>query len=334
MEAYGQTAACGLEPKKIIIIVLCSGFGLLLFCTVNSQSITLKTSVYTSPRTQMISITSDTKSGDRRSQDVRQRFPQAIIIGVKKGGTRALTDMLKTHSQIVSPKGEVHFFDRDEMFRKGVEWYIQQMPYSTSNQITIEKSPSYFVTPEVPQRIHDVSPTVKLLLIVRNPVDRVISDYAQLYNPNRSRNSKLRTFDEVVLDDENHIDEMASVIRVSCYDLHIIRWLKYFPLDQIHIVDGDGLIADPATELIKVQEFLGIGELFQRDMFYFNETKGFYCWHKITGKGDSYPNCLGSSKGRVHPEISPNTRKLLQMYFTSRSEHFYKLVKSNFDWNI
>lgn len=45
--------------------------------------------------------------------------------------------------------GEVHFFDRDVNYNKGLEWYRMQMPHSYPGQITIEKSPSYFVTPEV-----------------------------------------------------------------------------------------------------------------------------------------------------------------------------------------
>jgi hypothetical protein len=43
----------------------------------------------------------------------------------------------------------VHFFDRDENYLKGLDWYRKKMPHSFKGQITIEKSPSYFVTPEV-----------------------------------------------------------------------------------------------------------------------------------------------------------------------------------------
>lgn len=55
------------------------------------------------------------------------------------------------------------------------------MPEIADNQISIEKSPSYFVTPEVPERVYGMNSTIKLLLIVREPVTRVISDYTQIY---------------------------------------------------------------------------------------------------------------------------------------------------------
>ena len=78
-----------------------------------------------------------------------RHLPQAIIIGVRKCGTRALLEMMFLHPQIQKAAGEVHFFDRAENYEKGLEWYRRKMPYSFKGQVTIEKSPSYFVTPEV-----------------------------------------------------------------------------------------------------------------------------------------------------------------------------------------
>lgn len=74
---------------------------------------------------------------------------QALIIGVRKCGTRALLEMLYLHPMVQKASGEVHFFDRDENYSLGLEWYRSKMPLSFKGQITIEKSPSYFVTPEV-----------------------------------------------------------------------------------------------------------------------------------------------------------------------------------------
>lgn len=109
-----------------------------------------------------------------------RRLPQALIVGVRKCGTRALLEMLFLHPRIQKAAGEVHFFDRDENYERGLEWYRKKMPYSFRGQITIEKSPSYFVTPEVPERVRAMNASIKLLMIVRDPVTRAISDYTQL----------------------------------------------------------------------------------------------------------------------------------------------------------
>lgn len=57
--------------------------------------------------------------------------------------------MLFLHPRIQKAAGEVHFFDRDDNYSRGLEWYRHKMPHSFKDQVTIEKSPSYFVTPEV-----------------------------------------------------------------------------------------------------------------------------------------------------------------------------------------
>jgi [heparan sulfate]-glucosamine 3-sulfotransferase 1 len=185
---------CGRVPKKVVVIVMAAGIVLLLVYHISSST---PLSFYDSE-----SMTS--------SQE-EQRFPQAIIIGVKKGGTRALISMLDSHPQVESARGEVHFFDRNETFRKGLRWYVHQMPFTAPNEIAIEKSPSYFIAPYVPHRLYSMSPSTKVILIVRDPIERTISDYIQLFNPDRI--GKQRSFDDVVLDGPNHINDRAQVIR-------------------------------------------------------------------------------------------------------------------------
>ena len=65
-------------------------------------------------------------------------------------------------------------------YEEGEDWYRRQMPYSTQHQITIEKTPNYFVDKLAPGRVFDFNSSMRLMLIVRNPVDRSMSDYLQL----------------------------------------------------------------------------------------------------------------------------------------------------------
>lgn len=104
--------------------------------------------------------------------DLVQQLPKAIIIGVRKGGTRALLEMLNLHPAVVKASQEIHFFDNDENYAKGIEWYRKKMPFSYPQQITIEKSPAYFITEEVPERIYKMNSSIKLLIIVREPTTR------------------------------------------------------------------------------------------------------------------------------------------------------------------
>ena len=260
----------------------------------------------------------------------RKRFPDVVIIGVKKGGTRALIDMLKSHPEIVAASNEVHYFDREENFQKGVQWYIDQMPYSLNNQITIEKSPSYFISSIAAQRMSIMSPNIKLILIVRNPIDRAISDYTQLLYRKEKYHG---TFEGAAfLSPSGEINTEFSPISVSMYDIYIKSWLKYFDLNQLHIVDGDTLINSPIRELKRAEKFLSVSNYFTDEMFYFNTTKGFYCWKKTDKKGSLIPYCLGSAKGRQHPHLSNSTLQRLHSFFDPHTENFFLQVKKRFNW--
>lgn len=261
-----------------------------------------------------------------------RKFPSALIIGVRKGGTRALIDMLKCHPDIVAAVSEVHYFDRGENFAKGVQWYIDHMPLSTKSQITIEKSPSYFVSLAAAERVHTVSPNTKIILIVRNPLDRIASDYTQLLRKGRSK----RSFEgDVFLSPSGQVNTAFYPVSISMYDVHFERWLKHFDLARILIVNGDALIRDPMRELKKVEEFLEVGEYFHDGMFYFNATKGFYCWKKFDVKALDHQvsYCLGSAKGHQLPQLSNDTVQRLRDFLKPHNERFFMQVKQRFSWD-
>uniref|UniRef100_A0A8D2MHZ5 Sulfotransferase n=1 Tax=Zonotrichia albicollis TaxID=44394 RepID=A0A8D2MHZ5_ZONAL len=110
----------------------------------------------------LFSNKSEHYSAQVRPPGTSRQIPQTIIIGVRKGGTRALLEMLDIHPNIVVAATEVHFFDWDENYVKGIDWYRNLMPFSYGNQITIEKTPGYFTSPQAPGRIHDMNSSIKL----------------------------------------------------------------------------------------------------------------------------------------------------------------------------
>ena len=175
--------------------------------------------------------------------------PSAIIMGAKKGGTRALIEFIKLHSKVKAAGPEIHYFDRH--YDKGIEWYISKMKgvIPNSGEIAIEKTPGYFHTPEAPKRVFEMDPNVKLLLILRDPVKRLISDYNQFRSRHLSQGKNYPTLEELVFTRENEINVEYPVLQRSIYHLHMSRWLMHFPLSQIHIVHGEKFIDSPWTEL-------------------------------------------------------------------------------------
>ncbi|XP_076059016.1 heparan sulfate glucosamine 3-O-sulfotransferase 1-like [Oratosquilla oratoria] len=256
--------------------------------------------------------------------DKRKRLPKALIIGVRKGGTRALLEMLDLHPYVRVGKVEMHFFD--DNFNKGYRWYLQNMPYTFESQMTIEKTPSYFVTPDAVKRVYVMDKKVKLLLIVRDPTTRLVSDYLQIVDNNKRRGKEL-SFQEHMFTADGKFIEKRTPVRVGLYAVHLAMWLQHFPTNQIHVVDGDALIRRPFSELIKVQNFLGLPPCITPNHFYYNMTKGFYCMQT-----EKYHKCLANDKGRTHPHMDPALLTIIRQFYQPHNEKFYKMVGRNFSW--
>lgn len=271
----------------------------------------------------------------------KKRLPNVIIIGVKKGGTRALLEMIKLHPQVCSCGPEIHYFDR--YYTKGVKWYRDKMPLCYENEARIEKTPSYFVTSGVAKDAfrysQHLNETLKLLLIVRDPTRRAISDFTQTKATERDHSN--RTFEKAAfkqgLDGQQYVNSQWGAIKIGIYSKHLKRWYRYFKPNQIHLVSGETLIKQPYKELKEVEKFLNLPSFIKPQHFVYNKTKGFYCIDKQISQPSRYGNqthlrCLGRNKGRPHVLISNQTEKLLRDYYRPFNEELYDLTGRNFGW--
>uniref|UniRef100_A0A8C2ZBU8 Sulfotransferase n=1 Tax=Cyclopterus lumpus TaxID=8103 RepID=A0A8C2ZBU8_CYCLU len=228
-----------------------------------------------------------------------RRLPQALIIGVKKGGTRALLEFLRLHPDIRALGSEPHFFDRH--YARGLDWYRSMMPKALDGQIVMEKTPRYFVTQETPARVHAMSQDVKLIVVVRDPVSRAISDYTQII----SKTPDIPPFESLAFKNRTtgQIDSLWSPLWIGLYAQHLERWLSWFPRSQIHLVSGERLISDPAGELGKVQDFLGLQRIVTDKHFYFNKTK-----------------------------VNLTVMQRLRDFYKPHNQRFYQLAGQDFGW--
>ncbi|XP_012675346.2 heparan sulfate (glucosamine) 3-O-sulfotransferase 1-like1 [Clupea harengus] len=256
-----------------------------------------------------------------------QRVPHSIIIGVRKGGTRALLEMLDIHPSVAAAATEVHFFDWDENYSRGFDWYRGLMPYSYPHQITVEKTPGYFTSAQAPERIRAMNASIKLLLILRDPAERVVSDYTQVYFNRLEARKPVRPIEDLLVRG-GALNTRYKAIQRSLYHLHMRNWLRYFPLEQIHLVDGDTLVRDPLPELRRVERFLELPPRIAASNFYFNQTKGFYCI-----RSDGRERCLHESKGRPHPPVNGTVLRQLRAYFRPHNRSFYRMVGRTFHWH-
>lgn len=262
--------------------------------------------------------------------NLKKRLPNAIIIGSNKSGTRALLVFLKIHPDVRACPNEVHFFNQENNYGLGLEWYRQKMPVSSAHQLTIEKTPAYFTTKSVPKRVFNMSKDIKLLVIVRDPTRRAISEYTQLA---MKTNSSLPKFEDYVMKDQNVINAERAVVKNGVYIKYLHHWMKFFPLSQIHFVSGEQLVKNPAAELQLVEKFLNLRPLITEKNFYVNKTKGFPCFiGKIGLNGKRKTGCLKGNKGRKHVQVQSEVITQLQNYYRPHNQELYEVVQRNFHW--
>lgn len=271
------------------------------------------------------------------NKDLKRRFPTVIILGVKKAGTRALLDALQMHPKVIGAPNEVYFFNG--FHTRGFEWYRQQMPLSSQDQITIEKSPTYFTSVEKTQAVNrmfvfsrSMRHALKLLVVVRDPTKRCLSEYTDILA--RSRKNKIPTvkgrFESLVLNKDGSVNASSSLVKTGLYINHLKEWLNYFPKNELHFVSGEGLVKKPYKEIKAVEKFLELEPFFTERNFRFDKKKGFPCF--VPGNSnDSY--CLPPNKGRTHAHAQENTLQLLRDFYRPYNRQFYNRVQRNFFWS-
>jgi len=176
-------------------------------------------------------------------------LPNFIIIGAMKSGTSSLYQYIATHPNIVrSSMKETDFFTQDG-FKKGINWYNQQ--FSDSGQYAFEASPNYskrHIFPGVPERMFSILPKIKLIYIVRDPIERITSQYIHNYAHGRES----QTLSEILKDTNN------SYIQTSKYFFQIQAFLEYYPENNLLIIESEQLRKDPSKTLNNIFNFLSI----------------------------------------------------------------------------
>jgi Sulfotransferase domain len=181
-------------------------------------------------------------------------LPQFLVIGAMKAGTTSLHHYLQAHPDLYLPETkELNFFRDPRTHARGEQWYRQQFAGAQSHQVPGEVSPDYAKHPHhagAPERIQALIPDVKLIYLVRQPIDRMRSMYLHQVVAGREQ----RPIDEALLHDPHYL-------QVSQYAMQLDRYLRHFTLDQILICSSEQLSADRALVLSRIHRFVGVREL-------------------------------------------------------------------------
>lgn len=219
------------------------------------------------------------------------KWPDFIVVGGAKCGSTAIRENLRKHEKIDIPYEETHFFDRNYAF--GLDWYRSLF----KGRVCGEHTALYLYDPVALARIKKWVPDVKIIVSVRNPVDRMISEFKMLLY----RNPEKR---DITL--EEAIKKYPRLLDRGKYVIWFEYLLMHFSREQIHIVSQEQMSEDTKTVIHGVLKFVGV---------------------KPSRK--KYARYL---ENQVDFEIDATTREKWDNYFRPFNERFEDLVGRKFHW--
>jgi hypothetical protein len=248
-------------------------------------------------------------------------LPGFLILGAQKAGTTALYAYLRRHPGVTGPSWkEVSFFDRH--WARGERWYRGNFPLRarTRGAAVGEASPSYLFHPLAPRRAASLVPDAKLVVLLRNPVDRAFSHYQHEVALGRellsfeqaldAEEERMRGEVERMLADERYFSHAWwnwTYVARGLYAEQLERWYDAYPREQVLVLTTDELGERTAETYARVLEFLGVA---QHDL------------------GD-YPRIFS----RDYASMSPATRDRLAAVYAGPNRRLAELLGRDPGWS-
>ncbi|MBN1661653.1 MAG: sulfotransferase domain-containing protein [Anaerolineae bacterium] len=254
-------------------------------------------------------------------------MPDFVIIGAQRCGTTSLYNYLVASCNVLPAfRKEVHFFDK--RFARGLLWYQAYFPPRRTTQSTSEPrgkfavgeaTPYYLFHPHAAQRVRNTIPEVKLIVLLRNPIDRALSHYhyevqrgiETLSFPDAIDREEQRLAGEVekILDDPHYVSfahQHFSYLARGIYVEQLRRWTALFPRQRILILKSEELFRHPAHTTKQVAEFLGLA---------YHETAIAKKYNEAS-----------------YPGMDPALRRRLSAYFTSHNQALQADLDMDLEW--
>jgi hypothetical protein len=191
-------------------------------------------------------------------------LPNTFIIGAQKSGTTALHYLLSQHPDVFFPRTpqELHFFDVEENFRRGMGWYEAHFHDWSHQRVIAQTSPLYLYEPNVPARIHEVLPGARFIVVLRNPVDRAYSHYWHEVK----HGFETLPFEEALIREPERLQQgfdgrrHFSYAGRGAYATQLERFLAYFPRRNLLALRFEDLAGNVDEIAERCSDFLNISK--------------------------------------------------------------------------
>ena len=188
--------------------------------------------------------------------------PNFIVIGAARSGTTSLFQYLDPHPEVyMSQVKELNFFSNESYWNRGFDWYEARFQSADGVRAVGEASTSYTkapFTPDVVKRIHDYSPDMRLIYVVRDPIDRYVSHFLK----RTQTGVETRPFEATLKD----LEQEACAWQ-GRYHYQLQQYLTRFPREQIRVISMDDLKTNPGPVVHDLYRFLGVDPDFKATDF-------------------------------------------------------------------
>lgn len=204
----------------------------------------------------------------RTASGAVRMMPAFLVIGAQRAGTSSFYWNLVRHPRIrPALEKEVHFFDREENYGKGPAWYRGHFPWRRGAAITGEATPAYLYRTPVPGRVKELLPDVRLIVLLRNPVDRAYSNFQM----SRRNGRDPETFERAIRRELDHVGgrritaenledyALLPYLQRGVYVEQLKNWFAHFERSRFRVIDSADFYAGPLAALRETAEsFLGL----------------------------------------------------------------------------
>lgn len=180
------------------------------------------------------------------------RLPEFLIVGAAKAATTWIANQLRARSDVFIPGPEPHYFSGE--YDRGENWYRAWFKDARPDQLLGEKSADYLADPRAPERIKRRLPNAKIVVQLRNPVDRAYSDYCMLYRRG-TVSSEIHKF----LGSRDN--PQPRFLNDGLYNQHLKRFLDFFPSNNVKIILYEDIRTTPKKVVTNVNDFLGLADV-------------------------------------------------------------------------
>lgn len=250
--------------------------------------------------------------------------PHFMILGAQKSGTSSLKRWLSNHPDLIPAyKKEVNFFDHEENFSKGFDWYHGHfvLPYQLRGaKLAFEATPNYLYHPRVPKRLHRYNPRLKFIVLLRDPVERAYANWSMCRhviaaNNPKHRAAEFRDFKPAVQHELEGLSSKAhplypAYVRMGLYYEQLVRYFEFFTRDQFLILHSRVMFNTPDVALQKICQFL--------------EKAPFDCPVEVLKDV--------RNKGIYVETMSSEVRSLLSNFYHPHNARLYALLGEDFAW--